>query len=230
MTRVSTLTWIIANVLCAISIAAQSVPEPSGQSERNFGPALSERHPRYILQCEDVLRLTFPLSPELDQTVTVQPDGYINLQNAGSVFAQGLTSPELVLAVKKAYVGILHDPIVNIDITDFQKPLFTVTGQVGKPGQFELRAQTTLAEGIAVAGGMATTAKGQVFLLRKTPASGYEVRRVNVGAMLAGKNIDEVPVLKAGDIVYVPERFITSFRRYIPYTFNLGTYANPAPF
>jgi polysaccharide export outer membrane protein len=230
MTRVKTLTWMLANALCATSIAAQPVRPPSAQSEQNPGPALLERHPRYILQREDVLRLTFPLSPELDQTVTVEPDGYINLQNAGSVFAQGLTSPDLVLAVKKAYVGILHDPIVNVDVTNFQKPLFTVTGQVGKPGQFELRAETTLAEGLAVAGGMAANAKGQVFLLRKTPANGYEVRRVNVGAMLTGKNIDEVPVLKPGDIVYVPERFITSFRRYIPYTFNLGTYANSAPF
>ena len=46
--------------------------------------------------------------------------------------------PELSLAVKKAYAGTLHDPIVNVDITDFQKPFFIVSGQVGKLGQYEL--------------------------------------------------------------------------------------------
>ena len=95
--------------------------------------------------------LSFPLSPELNQTVTVQPDGYINLQNGRSVHAQGLSVPELSDAIKTAYAGTLHNPIVNVDLKDFQKPFFTVSGQVGKPGQYELRADITVAEAIAVA-------------------------------------------------------------------------------
>ena len=69
--------------------------------------------------------------------MTVQPDGYINLQNAGSLHVQGLTVPELVDALKKAYAGTLHDPIINVDLKDFQKPFFTVSGQVGKPGKYD---------------------------------------------------------------------------------------------
>ena len=67
----------------------------AAQTPQANGPVLEERHPRYILQREDVLMLTFPLSTELNQTVTIQPDGYISLQSAGSVYAQGLTAPEL---------------------------------------------------------------------------------------------------------------------------------------
>ena len=227
MTTSRYFAWTLATILCATSVEALSAQKvATGQSP---DPTLSERHPRYVLQREDTLLLTFPLSPELNQTVTVQPDGYINLQNTGSVYAQGLTAPELIDAVKKAYAGVLHDPIINIDITDFQKPFFTVSGQVGKPGQYELRSDTTIAEGLAVAGGMAATGKQQVFLLRRTPANGYEVKKIDVGAILNGKNVTEVPVLKPGDIIYVPEKFISNFRKYVPYTINAGTYLNPNP-
>ena len=160
----------ISSLLCtgAMLLGAGQVAGVA-QSGQGSGPALEERHPRYMLQREDVLLITFPLSAELNQTVAIQPDGYISLQNAGSIYAQGLTVPELVEAVKKAYAGILHEPVVNIDVQDFQKPFFIVSGQVGKPGQYELRSDLTVSEAIAVAGGMTmTTAKTQVFLFHRT--------------------------------------------------------------
>ena len=94
--------------------------------------------------------ISFPLSTELNQTVTIQPDGYISLQNVGSVYAQGLTTPQLVEVIRKAYAGILHDPIVNIDLQDFQEAAFyrVGSGWLLKPGQYELRADITVAEAI----------------------------------------------------------------------------------
>jgi polysaccharide biosynthesis/export protein len=195
------------------------------------GPVLEERHPRYILQREDVLLLTFPLSTELNQTVTIQPDGYINLQNAGSVYAQGLTAPELVDAIKKAYAGVLHDPIVNVDVQDFQKPFFTVSGQVGKPGQYELRSDITVAEAIAVAGGMTMpTAKTQVFLFHRSSKDWVEVKKVNLhDVLIRGKNVNEDAMVMPGDMIYVPEKFIANFKKYVPYSVSAvgGSYLQP---
>ena len=57
---------------------------------------------------------------------------------------EGMTVPELVEAVKTAYSQILHDPLVDVDLTDFQKPFFVVSGQVTKPGQYDLRSDTTI--------------------------------------------------------------------------------------
>ena len=200
------------------------------QSTASSGPVLEQRHPRYVLQREDVLLLSFPLSTELNQTVTIQPDGYISLVNAGSVYAQGLTTPELVEAVKKAYAGILHDPIVNIAVQDFQKPYFTVSGQVGKPGQYELRSDITVAEAIAVAGGMTMqTAKTQVFLFHRTSKNWMEVKKVNLKDVLNGKNINEDAMVSPGDMIYVPEKFIANFKKYVPYSVNAvaGWYGVP---
>jgi hypothetical protein len=33
-----------------------------------------------------------------------------------------------------------------VDLEDFQKPFFTVSGQAGKPGQHDLRTDTAVAE------------------------------------------------------------------------------------
>jgi polysaccharide export outer membrane protein len=196
----------------------------SGSQASSEQPQLQERYPRYVIQRQDVLLLTFPLTPEFNQTVTVQPDGYVNLQNAESLHVQGLTVPEMVVALRNAYSHVLHDPTISVDLVDFQKPLFTVSGQVGKPGQYELRADITVAEALAVAGGMTPGAKTQVFLFHRTSNDWFAVREVNMKDILRGKRTNEDAHLQPGDMIYVPEKFITNFRKYVPYTLNAGTY------
>jgi len=192
----------------------------------NAQPQLQQRYPRYIIQRSDVLLLSFALTPEFNQTVTVQPDGYVNLQNAGSVHVQGLTVPEMIEALQTAYAHVLHKPIINVDLEDFQKPFFTVSGQVGKPGQYELRSDITVAEALAVAGGMAPSAKTQVFLFHRTSEKWFAVREVNMKDILKGKNTNEDATLQPGDMIYVPEKFIANFKKYVPYTVNAGGYLN----
>jgi polysaccharide export outer membrane protein len=200
---------------------------PSGASEPTSDtPALQQRNPRYRVMRDDVLSLSFPLSPELNEKVTIQPDGYINLQNAGSLYVQGMTVPELVEALKKAYANILHDPIIGVDLTDFQKPFFVVSGQVTKPGQYDLRADITVSEAIAVAGGFLPTAKTQVFLYHRVSSSWVEVKKLKLNDILHGKNVEEDAQMQPGDMIFVPEKFITNFRKYVPY--NPGIYVNPA--
>jgi polysaccharide export outer membrane protein len=209
----------------ANAVASTAIP-PVGLGSAQ--PQLQQRYPRYVIQRSDVLLLSFPLSPEFDQSVTVQPDGYINLKNSTSVHVQGSTVPELVEELKKAYQGVLHDPIINVDLSNFQKPYFTASGQVGKPGQYELRDEITVAQGLAVAGGMLPTAKTQVFLFHRASQDWYEVKKVNLKQILNGKNVNEDPILKPGDMIYVPEKAIVNFRKYVPYTLNAGTYLDPA--
>jgi polysaccharide export outer membrane protein len=186
--------------------------------------APTERNPRYRICRSDVLSLSFPLSPELNQTVTVQPDGFISLSGAGEIRIEDLTVPEVVATVKKAYASTLHDPIVDVDLIDFQKPFFTVAGQVGKPGQYDLRADITVSQAIAVAGGLESTAKSQVFLFRAVSSSWAEVRELKLKDILHGKNISEDVHLRPGDMIVVPENAITKFRKYIPYSLAFAPY------
>ena len=200
-----------------------STSPPAKDLER---PQPSERDPRYRIQPGDTLSISFSLSPELDQPkVIVEPDGYVNMPDAGSVPVGGLTVTESVIALKKAYAGILHDPIIQVDLVDFQRPFFLVFGQVGKPGEYELRHETTVLEGIAIAGGFAPTGKTQVLLYHRVSRDWVEVRKLNIKEVLHGKNVNELPLLHAGDTIFVPEKAIVQFRKYIPY----GTYVATNP-
>ncbi len=232
------MTWFRAVMSCAIVIGLaanmagqasatgddSSVPKAQALVQAPDGPQLKERAPRYAIQKQDVVLISFPLSPEFNQAVTVQPDGFINLQNGTSIHVQGLTVPDMAKEVGHAYAGVLHNPIVNIDLEDFQKPFFSVTGQVGKPGQYELRNEITVSEALAVAGGLQATGKTQVFLFRRTPNSMYQVEKIDMKRMYSGKSGREDPTIQPGDMVYVPEKFITNFRKYVPYTVNAGWY------
>jgi polysaccharide export outer membrane protein len=191
---------------------------------------LQRRNPRYKVAASDALSIQFPLSPELDQlTVMVQPDGYINLLGTESAYVQGMTLPEIVETLKKAYASTLHDPIINVDLVDFQRPFFLVTGQVGKPGQFDLRHDTTVSEAIAIAGGFLPTAKTQVFLYHRVSTGWVEVKELKLNDILHGKNVNEDAQLSTGDMIFVPEKFIANFRKYVPYSLTgaTGLYQTP---
>lgn len=190
-------------------------------------PALQQRNPRYRIMRDDILNLSFPISPEMNQTVTVQPDGYITLLSVGSLFVQGMTVPELTDALTKAYSKVLHDPLIEVDLKDFQKPFFVVTGQVAKPGQYDLRYDTTVSEAIAISGGLLPTAKTQLLIYHRVSPGWMEVKKYNLKDFLNGKNVNEDAEVRPGDLIFIPEKTITNFRKYVPYT--LGLYATPAP-
>jgi polysaccharide biosynthesis/export protein len=190
-------------------------------------PRLAERNPRYKINRSDILNLSFPLSPEFNQTVTVQPDGYITLQGAGSICILGMTVPETSEAIKKAYARVLHEPIVDVDLKDFQKAYFIVTGQVTKPGQYDLRYDLTASQAIAIAGGFMPTAKTQVFLYHRSSDGWVQARELKLKDFLHGKNVAEDVEIHPGDLIFVPEKTITKVRKYIPY--NVGVPLSTTP-
>jgi len=210
------------SALSSSAETAHPVPQSDGMKVTVDRPVLQHRNPRYQVMRDDVIALSFPLSPELNQKVTVQPDGYVTLPNIGGVYIQGMTVPEIVEAMKKAYAGILHDPIIDVDLADFQKPYFVALGQVAKPGQYDLRYDMTVTQAVAVAGGFAPTAKTQLLLFHPVSPTMMEVKKLNIKDILNGKNVNEEVHLSPGDMIFVPEKAITKFRKYVPYSFGVG--------
>ena len=198
----------------ATATASSTVPS-SGST-----PQLQTRDLRYRVTASDSFDLTFPLSPEYNQAaVTVQPDGFVTLFSVGDVKVQGLTVPELTDAVRNAYGKILHDPIVSIVLKDFNKPFFIADGQVGHPGKYDLREDTTLSQAIAIAGGFTDKAKhSEVVLFRRAPGGWAEAKRLDVKQMLANKDLSEDVHLRPGDLIYVPKNTLSKLRQFIPNT------------
>ncbi len=189
-----------------------------------------KRHPLYRLRPSDVLEVSFTVAPEFNQTLTVQPDGYVMLKDAGMIEAQGLNLEEFSDAVQKAYRGYLHDPQVAVALKEFERPSFIVGGEVGKPGKYELRSDTTVAEAVQIAGGLTQQAKhSQVVLFRRVNDDLVETRLVNLKKMLNESSLKEDAHLRPGDMVFVPQNTISKIARFLTKP-SLSMYFNPTQF
>ena len=191
---------------------------------------MGNRRPLYRIRKSDVIEIKFNFASEFDQTLSVQPDGFIAPRDMDELYAEGLTVAELRSAVRQAYAATLHDPEVTITLKEFEKPYFIATGAVAHPGKYELRGDATVTEGVALAGGFTEQAKhSQVVLFRRISEERTEARILNVKQMLKARNLAEDFHLRAGDLLYVPQNMISKIRRYLP-TSSLSTYVNPTQF
>ncbi|HEV2401715.1 MAG TPA: polysaccharide biosynthesis/export family protein [Candidatus Sulfotelmatobacter sp.] len=174
------------------------------------------RRPLYRLRTSDVVEVTFTVAPEFNQTLTVQPDGYIALKDAGAVLAEGLTLPQFADAVQKAYRGYLHDPEAAVALKDFERPYFIVGGQVGKPGKYDLRSDTTVTEAVQIAGGLTSQSRhSQVVLFRRVDEGLVEAKLLNLKKMLNDAKLKEDVHLRPGDMVFVPQNTISKIARFL---------------
>ncbi|HEY6770231.1 MAG TPA: polysaccharide biosynthesis/export family protein [Candidatus Sulfotelmatobacter sp.] len=188
------------------------------------------RRPLYRLRSSDVVEVTFTVAPEFNQLLTVQPDGFVTLKDAGTTVAEGRTLEEFSEAVKRAYRGYLHDPEVAVSLKDFEHPSFIVGGQVARPGKYELRADTTVAEAVQIAGGMTPQAKhSQVVLFRRVDENLVETRLLNLKKMLNQHGLQEDAHLRPGDFIFVPQNALSKIDRFITRP-SMGVFANAGQF
>jgi polysaccharide export outer membrane protein len=189
-----------------------------------------ERRPLYRLCKSDVVEISFVFSPEFNQAVSVQPDGFVPLQGVEQLYAEGMTLPQFREAVRGLYGGMLHDPEITVILRDFNKPYFIAGGEVARPGKYELRGDATVTEAVAMAGGFNGQAKhSQVVLFRRRSDDTVEARVLDVKQMLKNRTLGEDIHLKPGDLLFVPQNTISKVRRYLPIP-NLSMYLNPAQF
>jgi len=213
-----------------LTSSASAPPAAADDNTRPKVPQLQQRENRYHLAPNDSFDVNFELSPEFNQTVTVQPDGFVSLRGAPGVYGEGQTLPELQSAIRAAYSPILQEPEVTVVLKEFDKPYFVTSGEVTRPGKYELRGDTTVAEAVAMAGGFTRQAKhSQVALFRHVSAELIEVHLIDVKQMLASRNLAEDMHLQPGDFVFVPQSKISKIRQYLPAS-NLSMYFNPTQF
>lgn len=188
-------------------------------------PGFSERAPRYKLQSSDTIQVQYRYTPEFNQTVTVQPDGYISLQAAGTVKVSEMTADSAAAVIAKASSARLRDPEVNVVLVDYVKPYVVVAGEVTKPGRVELRGQVSVVEAIALAGGFKESAKNShVLLLRKSSGDLAEVKVVDMRKLMSDSMLQEDFLVQSGDMLVVPRSRLGKIEQYVRIG-SLGIYA-----
>jgi polysaccharide export outer membrane protein len=220
---------ILIAAACLFAVAAaQEASNPPVVASANVqsalptkpdGPQLQQRDTRYQLCAGDSFDVSFELSPEFNQTVTVQPDGFVTLKSVGDVKVLGQTVPELTQTLRASYGKILNDPLIVVVLKDFQKPYFIADGQLGHPGRYEMRGNLTLTEAVAIAGGFNDNAKhSQVLLFRRVSDEWMSAKIFNVKKMEKEGDLHEDPLLHPGDMLFVPKNALSKIKPFLPYT------------
>jgi protein involved in polysaccharide export with SLBB domain len=220
---------ILKSILVLIALSAENPLAAQDPSPKrgNDEPVFQERYPRYRLRTGDVMELTFPFTTEFNQTVTVQPDGFINLLTVGDVRVQDKTTTEVVAIVRAAYNKVLHEPTINVRLTQFEKPYIVMGGEVAKPGKYDYTGDTTIIEAVNIAGGFTDKAKrGEVLLFRRVSDKWAEVKKIDIQRMLKKQDLTEDLHLRPGDMVLVSKSPMSKIERFIPVP-TVGTYFSP---
>jgi polysaccharide export outer membrane protein len=159
-----------------------------------------------ILQIGDVVRISFPGTPNLDSTQTIRRDGRINLEMVGEVKAIEITPAQLEQELVKLYTPHLVARDVKVTVVSSTFSVF-VTGAVMRPGKLQLERAVTAFEAVMEAGGFDPIRANmrEVTIIRN---EGSVVRqfKVNLKQILDGKQAEPFK-LKPFDTVYVPEKF-----------------------
>ncbi len=216
----------LATALCsAQQVVSENVP---AKTATETAPQLQSRDVRYKIAPGDSFDLNFELSPEFNQTaVSVQPDGFVTLRGIGDLQVQGQTVPALTQTLRAAYSKILNDPIISVILKDFEKPYFVADGQIGKPGKYDLRGDTTLTQAIAIAGGFKDSSRhSQVLLFRRVSDQWMEAKVINVKQMEKSGNLKEDPMLHPGDMLFVPKNTMSKIDKFFP-SASMGTFFRP---
>jgi polysaccharide export outer membrane protein len=184
------------------------------------------QRPRYTLRPGDVVELQYRYTPELNQTVTVLPDGFVNLNLIGNLKVSDLTVEQTHdLIVQKAQAR-LNDPDLNLILRDFQRPYIVVAGEVTTPGKMDLRETTTAMQAILLAGGFKESAhSSQVLLFRKINSDTAEVKVLKLKIHKTDE-LEQDAQLEPGDMLLVPRNKLENISRYMK-LFNIGAYINP---
>jgi polysaccharide export outer membrane protein len=183
---------------------------------------------RYLLQPGDKLDIKFRLTPEHNEVVTIQPDGYVTLSIAGQVKVVSLSITDAEEEIAKHASKRLNVPEVSIGLVDFEKPYFVVSGEVSKPGKYEMREDTTAMQALLLAGGPLESAKvSQILVFRKINTSEAQVRVLNFKGVKKTADLEHDYELQSGDMLYVTRNKISQASQILRLGSSLGFYLNP---
>lgn len=160
-----------------------------------------------IIEAGNLLEVSVRQDSKINKTVRVDNNGYIQLHLLGSVKAAGLMLQELEKEiVQKLERDYINKPKVTIKLLEYKALSITITGAVGRAGQYKLFSGMTVLDAISMAGNfVAQSDPSNINIIRINKQNGISSINIktNVEQILSGR-IQDVP-LEAGDQIIIGE-------------------------
>ena len=156
----------------------------------------------YVLGPNDSITVVVYGQNEFNVQTRIKPDGSIVMPLVGKVQAQGKTVITLAEEITRRLVAgnFLKDPIVNVEVNEYNSRYVRVAGKVGAPGLVPLERSNRLLDVLLRAGWVRP--EGSQYITIRRAADGKELK-VNTDELARGEAADIM--LDAGDTLYVAE-------------------------
>ena len=165
----------------------------------SMGPAWSDEE--YVIGVDDVLHIQVWDNKDLDQNVTVRPDGKISFPLVGEVRASGLTSSQLAELLTTQLSKSVRNPNVSVVVREIRSLRVFFVGQVARPGVYPIKPGTPVLQALTLAGGAAAGADlTAAYIVRDNQRIPVDLRRLVQDADLS----QNIP-LRTDDTFVVPE-------------------------
>jgi polysaccharide export outer membrane protein len=165
-----------------------------------FGIPAATAQSDYRIGVDDVLIISVLDQKDLDQVVTVRPDGKISLSLIGETEASGLTVAELAARLTTLYGRTVRGAQVTVGVREVRSRPVYFAGSVVRPGQLQLTRELTVLQGLSAMGGPGPNADLEsAFVLR-----GGQRIPVNLQEILQRGVMTQNLRLQPGDTVVVP--------------------------
>lgn len=164
--------------------------------------------PGHVLAANDVIAVKVFNEQNLDTTARISQDGKITFPLIGDVSVAGKTAQAAARLIRdRLEARFLVDPQVTLTVTEPVKRLFTVLGQVQRPGTYRFpdRETLNLLQVIGIAGGYTRLANPARITVKRV-VGGQEVVIELDGKKMARAEDTKSFNVAPGDMITVEER------------------------
>lgn len=168
------------------------------------------RKTELVLGVGDVIGINVWDNAPFNTEATIRPDGTITMPLVGDIKATGETPTTLknIIGAKIAtYVKLQGQGTdqITVAVRQWRSYRFTISGEVVRTGVFTSDTYVTVAEALAMAGGLTRFAKrGEVKLLRRNKDGTQRSIPLDYDMLASGARLDMNIFVLPNDSIYVP--------------------------
>jgi protein involved in polysaccharide export with SLBB domain len=189
-------------------VYACSVVGANFASAQSSAQQVNISQPSHVLVPGEFIQIKVFQEPDLDTSVRIPGDGHVNFPLIGEVALAGQSVQQATRVIQdRLQARFLVNPQVSIAVLEPAKRLFTVLGQVQRPGtyRFPEQQELDLLQVIGIAGGYTRLADpARIVVKRRIDGSG-KIIRLDGKRLAKGESVQPFSI-RTGDVITVGER------------------------
>jgi len=196
--------------LCLLIVALVLGACPYNVPKYDYNQEPDPRNKELVLGVGDTVSINVWEQRDLNTEATIRPDGTITMPLVGDLKAAGETPSSLKTQIKTRLGDFLKNvqgqDLVTVAVRNWRSYRFTIQGEVVRQGVFTADHFVSVADAIAMAGGLTRFAKRQQVKLLRVDSKTKQTKEIplDYDALSSGKRLDMNIWVLSDDVIYVP--------------------------